>query len=162
MFIFLISTVGIIYWFRQDQSHASVDKLYSIYYTPYSITIDYRSDIGPISADYQSALEKYENLEYQEALALFEQILDNKEDGVSAFFFAGICNMELGIYEQAIHYFKLPINQDNMMFGQQSNWYLALCYLKTNQINKAKKILERISQENKYKQIEAEELLDQL
>ena len=95
-------------------------------------------------------------------MKLFKKIISTEKPETSALFFAGICSMELGDYSNAVRYFNELIYQNNLLFTQQASWYLALSYLKTNQKTEAKKILEHIVKEYKYKHQEAVELLDEL
>lgn len=162
IFILLLTSVGIIYWLSRDKSPVNSGELYSQFYEPYDITIDYRSDINLLSDTFRIALEAYDNKAYQQALPMFEFFIDSNEEGSSAHFFAGICSMEMGQFERAINHFQELLKHHNMMFQQQASWYLALCYLKTNQKTHSKRLLNQISKDYKFKKKEAGDLLDKL
>lgn len=160
--VIILISAGVVYWLATDRPSVSPEELYSTYYNPYSTTIDYRSDASLLSDTFQEALETYESQEYDTALILFKKIISTEKPETSALFFAGICSMELDDYRNAIIFLNEQIYQNNLLFTQQASWYLALSYLKTNQKTEAKKILEHIVNEYKYKHREAVELLDEL
>lgn len=162
IFIVLVSVAGIIFWLTNSDTPLTNNELYSQYYTTYSTTIEYRNDTSVLTGDYYIALSEYDKGAYEQALIYFEEIIQKEQNGSSAQFFAGICCMEMGEFDRAIQYFKATINSNNTLFIDQARWFLALCYVRTGDIEKARSILNDLSQISRFKQTEVLELLEHL
>lgn len=59
-------------------------------------------------------------------------------------------------------YINQEDTSDNTVLAGFRNWYLGLCYLKTNQVEEAKKIFEIISDNKSYNNKKASKILRKL
>ncbi|MDP4290827.1 MAG: hypothetical protein Q8908_07075, partial [Bacteroidota bacterium] len=64
--------------------------------------------------------------------------------------------------DKAIHEFKFIIDQKNNLFVENAQWYLALCYLKNNQVEAAKDLFVQISNSSNSHNQEATQILKRI
>lgn len=64
---------------------------------------------------------------------------------VTACFFLGLCQLELGNYFEAVSNFKKVSKGEFSYYQEHSKWYLALTYLKMNNLSEAEKIFKEFS-----------------
>ena len=91
----------------------------------------------------------------------FEQLAQFEPKTGQTEFYKGLCKLYLQNpdYAKAVEYFESALVTKSR-YAEQANYYTALSYLKIEEVEKAKKILKRISEsDNHYKQKEAAELL---
>lgn len=151
---------GILSWFMLYTT--SSDDLYAEFYEPYPNTIAPTVRGNDITDDTTKAFRHYDAENYNEALTLFDKIYDSKGKDF-ALFYKGISLMELKRYDEAVHTFKeLNTNRNVSDFSSESQWYLALCYLKTNNNEEAVKILKKTAEVQSPVQQKARELLAEL
>ncbi|MBC8046704.1 MAG: tetratricopeptide repeat protein [Fimbriimonadaceae bacterium] len=135
-------------FFITQKNTISHQKLFANYYQPYSGNPITRDDtIGLLT----KATELYFNKEYGNAAALFTQYL--KEDtsaiaNVQVKLLLGICMIETEQYREALQIFQKIIEQKEIYFFYQANWYSALSELKMGNTEMCKKYLKIIT-ENK-------------
>jgi tetratricopeptide (TPR) repeat protein len=79
----------------------------------------------------------------------------------NAQFYLGMANYQLGKYSYAINFFNKNLDNENNIFHQESEFYIALCYLNSNEKEKGMALLNSII-ENKgfYSQRAKETLLN--
>ncbi|MDP5121259.1 MAG: hypothetical protein NWQ46_06675 [Spirosomaceae bacterium] len=82
----------------------------------------------------ESAYRAYDRNEYEKAYDLLTELNDQTSN-----FYAGICLIEMGKFEQATTYFESLSFADE--YENHRMWYLSLLYLKQNDTEKAKPIL---------------------
>ncbi|MDX9695109.1 MAG: hypothetical protein RBT49_04890 [Bacteroidales bacterium] len=147
----LIATGSIVY--NTNKPAMDNNAIYNKYFTPYDVSVTYRSGNEEVDLILISALEKYENENYKDAVILFEQVIHKRASDMAANLYSGISLMETEKYKKATNSFQTIITNNNNLFIEQAKWYLALCYIKTNQNNKAIVILnELVSHDSYYKQ----------
>jgi tetratricopeptide (TPR) repeat protein len=76
--------------------------------------------------------------------------------------YSGISYMELNDFEKAMGYFNFIIQHKDNLFIDQSEWYLSLCYLKTNRMEEASRLLDKIANERGVFKTKAQMLLNEL
>jgi len=86
-------------------------------------------------------MQFYELQDYSTALEMFNKTPEN----IMGRLYSGLSHIELGEFSKAIIDFKFVIKQNDNLFIDQAEWYLALCYLKTNQTKEAVNYLEKIA-----------------
>jgi len=148
----LLATGGIVNQLTQPDydNHEIVDK----FYQPYEVTVTYRSGNTETDRLLLTALQRYEDENYEQALLLFEQLLEKRSDDMAVNLYSGISYMEVEKYQKATHSFQTIITDNNNLFIEQAEWYLAMCYLKTEDNAKAKELLdELINKESYYKEM---------
>lgn len=160
-FVAFISIIG--FWIFNN--NPSSDELFSQYFSPYENVIqpisraDKSKDIKTI------AFENYELGNYTDALLNFDSLLSNyynNKDKEIIIFYKAIIHLELNQPKKAILLLKENLQQ-NLKWRDKNEWYLALAYLKTNNIVEAKKVLLSLSQlENNFKEKETLLLLKSL
>ena len=145
--ITVIVAVGI--WVFQGGGSSD---LYNEYYTFLPATEVVRGD----ESGFGSALSSYNAKNFEEA----EKALNNFSE-VRAIFYRAICLMELGHYSQAAGLFQNYIDQnDNEPLPAE--YYLGLCYVKLDDIEKAKEALNSVSESETYYFNRAQELVEAL
>ena len=146
----LIATGSIAYEYNKPA--LDNNAIYSKYFTPYEVSVTYRSGNEEVDLILINALEKYENQDYEKAVQLFEKVLEKRSSDIAANLYTGISLMETEKYQKATKSFQTIITHNNNLFIEQAKWYLSLCYIKTNNLKSAEKILnELISTDSYYK-----------
>ncbi len=156
----LLAAGGVMQHLQQPDldSFAAFEK----YYTPYEVSVTYRSGNLEIDRVLINALEHYEEQDYEEALVLFEEVLEYRQNDMAATLYSGISYMEEERYQKAAKSFNSIIENNDNLFIEQAKWYLAMCYLKTEKTDKAKIVLNEIIKEESYYKSEAKKLLKDL
>ncbi len=144
------------------KSHTN-DELFAMYFEPHGPT-QYRS----IDGNYEKALSLYNQEKYTEARLLLNETLkkaSSNEEINRILFYSALCMLAdtLGnnLQNKTVKILK-SIYNDGGEFSEESLWYLAITYIKTNQIDDAKKILRNIVREKTYNYDKAKMLLEKL
>ncbi len=149
--IVLISIFSIYYYSSTDSSN-----LYAEYFQPYpnevAPLVRGENDDSPIS----EAFNAYELENYELSANLFENINEDY-----SLLYAGISNLELNQNQKAIDQLK-TLSLQNGKYQDAAEWYLALAYLKNNETEKAKELLNSIVQNHQQFSEQASELLERL
>ncbi|MDY6800618.1 MAG: tetratricopeptide repeat protein [Bacteroidota bacterium] len=156
----LLAIGGIVKQLTQPDydNHQIFDK----FYQPYEVTVTYRSGNTETDRMLLNALQKYEDGNYEQALVLFEQLLEKRKDDMSINLYSGISYMEVAKYQKATQSFQTIITDNNNLFIEQAEWYLAMCYLKTEDNKKAKELLDELIKKESYYKEMAEKIKDEL
>lgn len=126
----------------------------------------YRNVVHPIvrSAQQQdlktSAFAHYEKGEYQEALKLFQKLYETTKTPHYLFYKANAF-LKLNRPKEAIGALQAHLKTKDTL-TQKSHWYLAMAYLKLDDVANAKKSLEQVVAQNKYNVKKASTLLKTL
>lgn len=137
--IVILISVGFLWKFNSP----TPEKLFESNYTIASNTT-YPITRNSESKDLLSqAFIAYESNVFNDAEVLFTEAFA-KTGNSELLFYKGVCNIELGLENKAIEIFLNHISFNDRLAGK-SKWYLALCYLKTNNVEDSKKILKEIS-----------------
>jgi tetratricopeptide (TPR) repeat protein len=158
--ITIIFIIGILFYKLGGKGHTG-DKMYSMYYHPYVSDITVRSEAFKID-EIGNAILLYNKGRYKAAYDNFMHIVDANSENYLARFYLGLTCMELNRFDVAIRQFKNILDNCKSPVIYHAQWYLALCYLKTNNKREAEAILEAIISADTYYRIKAEELLDKL
>ncbi|HPA35611.1 MAG TPA: hypothetical protein PLA16_04550 [Chitinophagales bacterium] len=137
------------------------DDLYASYYEPFPnlekpTTRDKTATDLPAKAFYA-----YDTENYATAAALFDQIY-TQQAADYAILYEGLSYMELGKFRQAIQTFELFDFEKQNNYTHTISWYLALCYLKNQQTERAKFLLEEVSHSDSQFKASSTELLEEL
>jgi hypothetical protein len=117
----------------------------------------------PLSLAWNSAIQQYSEGQYNIAAEDFRVLLANSEftHRSVANFYLGICYLNTNLPDSAITHFS-SISPTSSL-NQDASWYLALSYLKTNNLKRASEVFKNIATSKKhYKKEQAEEILDLL
>ncbi|MGC1390671.1 MAG: tetratricopeptide repeat protein [Bacteroidales bacterium] len=124
------------------------EKIMKRYYKVYEPPTSQRSAQSGTDADFTQALEFYNTHEYDKAAILFNRVLENKPNDMQTILLRGVSNFEEKRYPEAKQSFVKVIDNKDNMYIDQAQWYLALCYLNTNDTEKAKQLFEIIGKED--------------
>ena len=135
------------------------EQLYTAYFSPHTNTF------APIERNKTSAtiLEKaflaYENNEFEKALILFEETKETNNTAIQ--FYKASSYMALNNIEKALPLLE-KVGTSKDVYANYAHWYLALCYLKKNQLQNSKSHLEIIVTNSYYPHKKAKELLNEI
>jgi hypothetical protein len=77
-------------------------------------------------------------------------------------FYAGIHNMEQENFHEAARLFELLLHNPDNLYASDGEWFLSLCYLKQDEMNKAILLLEKITAANNIHTRDAADILKRL
>lgn len=120
------------------------DEILNRFYKSYEVTSPSRSQQAILNSDYSTAVEYYNIHDYRNAALYFSKILENDNKYMESTFLNGVSNFEVRNYPDAGKSFAKVINNNDNLFIEDAQWYLALCYLKTDESAKAKEMLTEI------------------
>lgn len=138
------------------------DRLFKQFYQKYEADILTRSSVVNDVNALISAIQQYDKGNYSIAIVKFEEILKTDINNTSAHFFVGISYIETNDYEKAIKHLSVVITQNDTAFIEHAEWYLALCYVKTKQTNKANTLLTKIAGRPTFYKLMANDVLKKL
>ena len=149
-------------WWLFSPSSTSGPDLYAQHYEQYSFGGPLRDPQSPPTA-YEKAWGQYLELNFEEALTYFETIQEGDPFYEEIQFFSAISYLNTNEIPQSISLLSTLANSPNHPLTMEAKWYLALAYLKSSDLEKAKTILTEIqADEESYKRKAAEEILAQL
>jgi tetratricopeptide (TPR) repeat protein len=109
------------------------------------------------------AVIKFQQKDFRIASVLFKNILDSDKSNIAVWFYYGISNIETQNYENSIKAFNTIIDQNDNLYIEHAEWYLGLCYLKSNQKDKAiDQFVVVASNPDNFHQKEAKSILEKL
>lgn len=146
------------------------DELFEKHYKHYSSeTLTQSAELVPnllweASSEeiYVNALRIYDKNQYIEAITMFNQISELSPYYNSKEYFTGLSYMELKNYNEAIKHFKAVIDSKESLITESAVWYLALCYLKTNQNQQAINQLNKLTSNDSDYKIQANEIIEEI
>jgi len=160
--IVLVALIGSIYIVLLKNTGYTNTDLYNMYYEPYEVVINVRSGNTATNNLFIQALLRYQDQDYSGALLIFEKIIETDSTNAACNFYTGVSFMETSKYLKASKSFNSVIKQNDNLFIEQAEWYLGLCYLKTNKIALAESIFRKISSGNSFYKDKAGSLLQNL
>ncbi|WP_299768113.1 hypothetical protein [uncultured Dokdonia sp.] len=139
----------------------STESLYAQYFEPYKNVVQ-PIVRGEVSEDIKVlAFRAYDEQNYKEAIVYIETLLENKEEGILVLYKAN-AQLQLGETKEAIVTLESRIKKTDTIYAE-AQWYLALSYLKLDNIEKTKSHLNTLLTTNSnFKHKEAQELLKSL
>ena len=162
----LALAVGIYLFLNQSPD---LDELYAVHYTPYEDMIlgRWRGETLPDSsltgsrAALAEGMRAYNNLNFPEAEQHLLQYLKQNDKDPGIALYLGITQMEQNKFVNAeLSFLKA---RENALYAPQSQWYLALMYLKGHRLEKCKTQLQSIAEDSlHYKRAAAKALLEDL
>jgi len=115
----------------------SSDEIIGRFYKPYEAESSLRSEELVKNQDYKLALEYYNINDYRNAAVYFEKVIENEPGNMHSTLLNGISNFEIQNYPEAEGSFSKVIDDNNNYYIDHAQWYLALCYIKTDEKLKA-------------------------
>lgn len=137
------------------------NELYEMYYEHYDAGTRTRG-VEKTTMEIQTlALRTYDNHQYNEAIKIFNQITDTSQYFIPKEYFTGLSYMELQKFNEAIKHFENITDKQNV-FYENAIWYKGLCYLKTNQNQKAVQQFRKLLRADSYYKKHAAELIEKM
>jgi tetratricopeptide (TPR) repeat protein len=140
----------------------SNQEIMNQYYKPYEPAANQRSAHSDADADFTLALEFYNTHDYNKAAILFNKVLEKKPNDMQTVLLKGVSNFEEKRYPEAKQSFGKVIDDKNNLYIDQAEWYLALCYINTNEKEKAQSLLTKISIEDGIYKNDAKKIIRKL
>jgi len=136
--------------------NVSATDLYASYYEPFGETVNVRNASATDIANQASQLYKTKN--YEEALPLFQEVLEAEPTNAEVQIAIGICQLELGRLEKATQSFSAV---NNALYKDQAQWFLAMTFLKQSDIENAAIVLASIK-EGDFNYTKAQQILAEI
>lgn len=140
---------------RTLTSEEIVNQFYNAYEAPSS----QRSSASVANNDYILGLKYYNAQDYRNAASQFAKVLEKNPEDMQTHLLSGVSNMEEKKYNDAKRSFTTVIDDNDNLFIESAKWYLALCYLKTEENAKASQLLVSIRNEGGLYRREAKKIL---
>jgi TolA-binding protein len=126
---------------------AGNDEIINKYYKSYEPPASQRSGQVIDNADFTLALEFYNTNDYANAALFFSKVVAGNPKDMQSVLLYGVSTFEDKKYPEAKISFTTVIDDNNNLFIETAKWYLALCYVKTNEKEKAIGLLQVITKE---------------
>ncbi|VAW20301.1 hypothetical protein MNBD_BACTEROID01-1186 [hydrothermal vent metagenome] len=144
-------------------STVSNEKLYDQYFETYPTFGISRSGVTDfMDQSLKQGLVLFNEQNYEEALGVFQQIINKDTKNPVVHFYAGESYQNLKNYSQAITEYKSVVEHNENLFVEQAEWYIGLCYIKKGDIDLATNQFNKIVSDNGYYKQDAEALLRRL
>jgi tetratricopeptide (TPR) repeat protein len=140
----------------------SNDEIMNQFYKTYEPALNQRSANSNADADFTLALEYYNTHDYNNAAKLFSKVIEKKPNDMQSVLLNGVSNFEDKKYPEAKQSFGKVIDNKNNLYIDQAQWYLALCYINTNEKDKAQRLLTIISKEDGVYKNDAKKIIRKL
>jgi tetratricopeptide (TPR) repeat protein len=112
---------------------------------------DIERDAADSGDPFEKAMQAYNKADYEDALRLLNSIPEEGADN-NYFFYKGLTAMELGRFELAVDNFN-KLDGDEVL-GQEGLWYKSLCYLRLDEPEAVRELLNKIIlQEGYYREM---------
>jgi len=134
----------LLFLFNPLANQVSPAQLAEQNFTPYQLDALMGSGDNA-EADWTKGAKYYRAKDYNNALQYFNVFLKNNPNNKEALLAKGSAQMKLNLIDEAIQTFQ-QINSKS----KASEWYLALAYLKNDEAEKAKGLLQNLSGNTKY------------
>ena len=151
-----IIVAGILFF--SDANTNSSEGIFSNYYQADDAIMMVRSGTSPEDIDLKEALLAYHEKKYDNAI----ELLQHQNNNILAKYYLGLSYLETDKLEKAIETFQSIIEHKNNLFVEQAEWYLSLCYVKSAREEKAKILLEKISDSKSIYKEKAEKILKKI
>uniref|UniRef100_UPI003592F06D tetratricopeptide repeat protein n=1 Tax=Aquiflexum sp. TaxID=1872584 RepID=UPI003592F06D len=110
----------------------------------------YQADPGLVTAmssesnyEFDRAMVDYKSANYQEAIARWEKLIQDKPGNDTLQYFLGTSHLALKNTDPAIFYFDAVVVKEESAFYEDARWYLALTYILAGKEGEAKEVLDQ-------------------
>jgi tetratricopeptide (TPR) repeat protein len=126
----------------------SVDDILKAYEKQYQPSTGQRSVQIKSNEDFDQGLEYFNTSDYKNAAFFFNKVVETNPKDMAATLLSGISNYEDTRYLEAKVSFGKVLDDNKNLYIDQAQWYLAACYIRTVENDKAIRMLEMIKNEN--------------
>ncbi|MGB8491552.1 MAG: hypothetical protein WCE64_10905 [Bacteroidales bacterium] len=125
---------GLIYLSERPMPNSKLAEKYFRFYSPTAT-----SRMGEIAgqSDYSIGLEYFNFHDFKNSAFYFNRIIESNPDDMHATLLKGISDFENRDYVAASIAFGIILENNKNIFTDNARWYLAMCYLLTDQKSKA-------------------------
>ena len=113
------------------------DEILIKYYQPYETAGSSRSYSQTADPDYVLAMDYYKVQDYRKAALYFSKVLEKAPDDMESTLLQGVSHFEISDYPESKRLFSRVIDDNNNLFIEDARWFLALCYIKTEEKSRA-------------------------
>lgn len=145
-----------------SRGRAGTDELLDRYYQVYEPSVSVRSELTSGNHDFNLALEYYNVHDYRSAAVYFKKVIQSEPDDMQSTLLNGISNFEINNYPEAEGSFVKVIDNKENLFIDHAQWYLSLCYIKTDELIKARELLSQIGKSESVYRKKAKQILKRL
>lgn len=142
--VFLLLIAGAIF-LNQNSGSLSSERTFSKYFHSYDGIGNKRGPSEDGNRIIELGIQKYNKGEYANALELFDACISDNNRNETILLYAGSSALMTGDPDKALRYFANW--DDSSPIYEQVEWYTAGCYLKKNDVEKARAILKKISED---------------
>jgi len=114
------------------------EEIFDRFYKSYDVMANLRSAEAVEKNNYTIALEYYSTRDFHNAAIYLSKVSPNDVKYMESIMLFGVSRFEEENYREAEQSFTKVIDNNNNYFLEDAQYYLALCYLKTGEIKKAK------------------------
>lgn len=155
----LVVGLGLLWFFNKP---ADWGELYANNFEPYpNVVAPVVRDVQAAGSDIERAFRYYDNRAYAEAAAAFDALRAADTVGYTDFYYA-ISLMAQGQTATAVHVLENPDWETPENYQSQTDWYLALGYLKLQNREKAVEYLDKTIANNGAKASQARKILSEI
>ena len=115
----------------------SPEGLYSANYSRYESPGVVRSAVSAENTLMENAISSYTAREYDKAIIYLEKLINTGQEEMEPVFMHGMANMEVKNYPVASGSFNRVIEHNDNLYLEDAAWYLGLCYMMTDNKDKA-------------------------
>lgn len=158
--ISVLAVIGILALFTNRKMTS--EELFEKYHKLYEPSTEMRSGLSNIESDFATALEYYNVHDYRNAAIYFSRVTEKDPGNMHSTLLYGISSFENSNYPEAEKSFNRVIDDADNLYIDHAHWYLALCYLKTNENEKAVGELDYIKESTSLYSRDAAKILKKL
>jgi tetratricopeptide (TPR) repeat protein len=140
----------------------TTNEILDRFYKSYEVTSPSRSQQAILNSDYSTAIEYYNIHDYRNAALYFSKVMDSDPRYMESTMLNGVSNFEVRNYPDAKISFIKVIDNNNNLFLEDAQWYLALCYLRTNEQEKAVDQLNAINKSESIYKRDAKKIMKKM
>jgi TolA-binding protein len=154
----VLTLLGILYYLISGRP-GDPEKLYQANFVPYVYSGTPRAAVQDNDLSFKAALDVYSNGDYRAATATLGKYLAKNPGKTEAKFLLGVSEMENSNFNNAITIFTGLSENGSNLYLDHSQWYLALCYVKTGNYQEASEKLQAIINSGSYYKSKAKKVL---
>lgn len=147
-------------WWIFNLQTSSPESVYAAYFTPAEglpTTLGYSTN-----TDFAEGMVSYKLEEYAEALEYWQPLVEADPTNDTLNYYVGVAFLADEQSDSAIDYLTTVVSNEQSSFRTSAQWYLALSYLKTNQGEQAKPLLEDLADRDNPYQSRSSEILQKM
>lgn len=152
----ILLILGLTYFLTLDKK-ASTNDLFASYFEPYRNVVQPLERGGELQDEKSLAFIAYEKGDYEKAIQLFTNLYSTTKESYYLFYKANAL-LKLEKANEAIPLLLEHLKTKDTL-TEKTTWYLALAYLKLSDKANARRTLEKVITDGKYKTTEAQKLL---